>query len=82
MEWTLRLVQTGADGDERCTDVMAIKSSDDLADIADLGLSRSDAKQVLASLQQAIVAGQARDHAVRRPDCRRCLCLMPPTPPR
>ena len=72
VEWTLRLVQTGTDGEERCTDVLTIKSCADFGDIADLGLSRSDAKQVLASVQQAIVAGQARDHAVRRPDCRRC----------
>lgn len=72
MEWTLRLVQAGADGEERCTDVLTIQSGDDLGDIGHLGLSRSEAKQVLASVQQSIVAGQAQGHAVRRPACRRC----------
>jgi hypothetical protein len=32
----------------------------------------ADGKQVLAGLQQEIVAAQARSQSVRRPDCRNC----------
>jgi hypothetical protein len=70
--WIVRLVQIGADGEERCADVMKVDRPDDLADIANLGLTLAEAKRVLAGLQQEIVAAQARSHAVRRPDCRRC----------
>ena len=41
-----------------------------LRDIATLGLTLSEAKQVLAVLQQEIVAAQARAHAVLWPNCR------------
>src|ERR1700733_3395313 len=51
---------------------MGIDRPDDLADIANLGLTLADAKRMLTGLQQEIVAAQARNHAVRRPDCRRC----------
>jgi hypothetical protein len=51
---------------------MGIDRPDDLADIANLGLTLADAKRMLTGLQQEIVAAQARTHAVRRPDCRRC----------
>ena len=51
---------------------MAIERSDDIADIADLGLTLSETKCLLATLQQEIVAAQVRDHAVRRPTCSRC----------
>jgi hypothetical protein len=70
--WIVRLVQIGADGGERCADVMGIDRPDDLADIGNLGLTLAEAKRVLAGLQREIVAAQARSHAVRRPDCRRC----------
>src|SRR3954447_6775834 len=36
------------------------------------GLTLADSKQLLAGLQQAIVAAQARVHAVRRPECHGC----------
>jgi hypothetical protein len=51
---------------------MEINRPDDLGDIADLGLTLAEAKRLLAGLQQEIVAVQARDHAIRRPDCARC----------
>jgi hypothetical protein len=70
--WIVRLVQIGADGEERCADVMKVDRPDDLADIADLGLTLAEATRVVAGLQQEIVAAQARSHAVRLPDCRRC----------
>jgi len=68
----VRLVQIGADGEERFADVMTINRPDDLDDIANLGLTVPDGKQVLAGLQQEIVAAQARSHSVRRPECRSC----------
>ena len=51
---------------------MEISRPDGLGDIAHLGLTLSEAKQLLASVQREIVAAQARDHVVRRPDCPRC----------
>ncbi len=72
MAWIVRLVKTEADGEERCADVMKIDRPDDLADIADLGLTLAEGKLLLAGLQQEIGAAQARSHAVRRPDCRIC----------
>src|SRR3954454_23312276 len=68
----LRLVETGAAGDGRSTDVMEITKLDDFRDIANLGLSLAEAKQVLAALQREAVAAQVRDHALRRPACRSC----------
>ena len=68
----LRLVKTGVEGEGACTDVMEISQTDDLGDIANLGLTLSEAKRLLAGVQQEIVAAQAREHAVRRPDCSRC----------
>src|SRR3954451_6469794 len=35
-------------------------------------MTLAEAKLVLAGVQREIVAAQARDHAVRRPGCRRC----------
>src|SRR5208337_598635 len=49
---------------------MKIDRPDDLADIADLGLTLAEGKLLLAGVQREIVAAQARRHAVRRPDCR------------
>src|SRR4051812_40532989 len=45
---------------------------DDLTDLARLGLTLAEGKRLLAGVQQEIVAAQARVHAVRRPECRRC----------
>ena len=72
MEWTLRLVGTGNDGQSRSFDVMAISRPDDLGDIGNLGLTLAEAKQLLVSVQQEIVAAQANTHAMFRPDCQSC----------
>ena len=68
----LRLVKLGVEGEGPCTDVMEINRPDDLRDIADLGLTLAEAKRLLARVQQEIVATQARDHAVQRPECPHC----------
>ena len=72
MAWILRLVQTGAEGEDPGTDLMEISRPDGLGDIAKLGLTLSEAKQLLANVQREIAAAHARDHVVRRPDCPRC----------
>ena len=72
MAWILRLVKTGAAGEGRTLDVMEINRPDNLSDIADLGLTLDETKQLLAGLQQEIVAARVRDHAARRPTCSRC----------
>src|SRR6201995_1741208 len=72
MGWVSRLVETGIDRPPRVIDVMDIGPFGDLGDIAKLGLTLPEAKQVLARLQQVVVAVQADDHAVRRPDCSSC----------
>jgi hypothetical protein len=69
MTWILRLVKTGTEGEDRGTDPMEIKRPDGLGDIANLGLTLSGTKLLLANVQQEILATQARDHVVRRPDC-------------
>src|ERR1700676_1023694 len=48
---------------------MEINRPDDLRDIATLGLTLSEAKQLLSVLQREIVAAQAGTHAALRPDC-------------
>ena len=70
--WILRLVKTGAEGEGQCTDVLEIIRPDDLGDIADLGLTLTEAKLLLADVQQEIVAAQAKRHAARRPNCQCC----------
>ena len=72
MEWTLRLVGMGIDGQSRSFDVMAISRPDGLGDIANLGLTLAEAKLLLAHVQQQVVAEQANNHAMFRPDCRSC----------
>ncbi|MFL5283484.1 MAG: hypothetical protein ACJ8AW_21435 [Rhodopila sp.] len=72
MAWIVRLVKTGAVGEKQAIDVATITRRDDLVEIANLGLTLAEGKLLLAGLQQQIVAVQARDHAARRPDCRRC----------
>jgi hypothetical protein len=72
MEWTVRLVGTGIDGQCRNFDVMAIRRPDGLGDIANLGLTLAEAKRLLVSVQQEVVAAQAHDHAMFRPDCQSC----------
>jgi len=72
MGWVLRLVGTGVDGQSRSSDVMEISRPDGLDDIANLGLTLAEAKQLLARVQQEIVAAQTDSHATLRPDCRAC----------
>ena len=72
MAWILKLVQTGAEGEDPGTDLTEISRPDGLGNIANLGLTLSEAKQLLANVQRGIAAAQAKDHVVRRPDCPRC----------
>src|SRR3954470_21472289 len=72
MAWIVRLVEACGGGDDRGTDLIEIAKPADLRDIADLGLSLAEAKQVLAAIQREVVTVQARDHAVQRPTCRAC----------
>src|SRR3954471_18034419 len=61
-----------ADGGTRSVALMALGRAGTLRDIAELGLTLPEAKQLLACVQQAVVAVQARDHATLRPDCASC----------
>ena len=56
MAWVLRLVETGIDGPARVIDVTDVRPLGALGDIANLGLTLSEAKQILARLQQAVVS--------------------------
>ena len=69
MRLVLQLVERGADTPGRKVDLLEI---DQPRDIADLGLTLSEVKQLLARVQQAVVAAQARDHASLRPECSSC----------
>src|SRR5436853_6498497 len=51
---------------------MRIARPDDLTDLATLGLTLAEGKQLLAGVQQELVAAQARRAAARRPECRSC----------
>jgi hypothetical protein len=70
--WILRLVEISAMGEGQAQDVMEIDRPGGLGDIAALGLTLSETKQLLAALQREIVAAQVREHATRRPTCSRC----------
>ena len=72
MEWTLRLVGTGMDGQSRSFDVMPISRPDGLDEIANLGLTLAEAKLLLAQVQQQVVAAQAHHHAMFRRHCQSC----------
>ena len=72
MGLALQLVETQADGRTRNFELMEFSRPDDLRDIANLGLTLSEAKQLLARVQQAVVAAQACGHAALRPDCASC----------
>ena len=72
MEWMLRLVGTGIDGQSRKFDVMEISRPDDLGDLANLGLTLAEAKQLLERVRHDVVAAQADNHAMFRPDCQVC----------
>jgi hypothetical protein len=72
MRWVLRLIETGMPSGVSGVDVMEISRPDGASNIADLGLTLSEAKQLLACVQQTIVAAQAGDLAARRPKCSSC----------
>jgi hypothetical protein len=63
MEWVLRLVGTGVDGQSRSFNVMEISRPDGVGDIANLGLTLAEGKLLLAGVQQGVVAAQADSHA-------------------
>jgi hypothetical protein len=65
-------MKTGAEVEDPGTDLMEISRPDGVGDIANLGLTLSEAKQLLANVQREIAAAQARNHVVRRPECPRC----------
>ena len=77
MRWVLRLIAT--EGDARClsTDLIEICRSEGVGDIANLGLTLPEAKQLLASVQRAVVAAQADSHRLQRPGCSACSGKMP-----
>jgi len=72
MGLVLQLVEAGAASRTRSVDVIEIARSSDLRDIANLGLTLPEAKQLVVRVQQEVVAAQARDHAALRPDCSSC----------
>jgi len=72
MVWVLRMFEMETDSPGPGVDVMEIRPTRDLGDIAHLGLTLLEAKQLLPRVQQAVIAAQARRHAVLRPDCSSC----------
>src|SRR3954465_9748210 len=60
MKLVLRLVETGIDGSSRSIDVLEIVGRSDPGDIAALGVTLSQGKQLLALIQQEVVAAQCR----------------------
>jgi hypothetical protein len=72
MGWVLRLVETEGDGPARWIDVIEISRFRDVDDIANLGLSLAEGKLLLARVQQAVAAAQAKSHMAMRPDCSAC----------
>src|SRR5215218_4010669 len=72
MGLVLQLVETRVDGGTRSVELMELGRPGNLRDIAELGLTLPEAKQLLGSVPQAVVAVQARDHATLRPDCASC----------
>ena len=50
MGWVLRLVKTGTKGSVRSVDVLEIVRPSDLGDLADLGLTMTDGRQLLAQV--------------------------------
>ena len=58
VEWILRLAAAGDEG--RCVDIMKIGKPDDLGDIANLGLTLTEAKPLLARAQHEISTAQPR----------------------
>ena len=72
MGLVLQLVETRADGGTRSVELMELGRPGYLRDIADLKLTLPEAKRLLACIQRAVVAVQARNHAMLWPDCSGC----------
>jgi hypothetical protein len=72
MGWILRLVEVETDKPGRDMDVMEIRRSSNITSIAELGLSLAEAKELLARVQQAVVAAQAWNHSATRRNCTAC----------
>ena len=70
MKWILKLAAAGGEGP--WVDVLEISKPDDLGDIANLGLTLAEAKQLLARVQREISIAQATEHSGRRPVCPCC----------
>jgi len=66
------LVETRPAGPERSLDVLELGQLRDLRDIADLGMTSAEARQLLSRVQQAVIAAQSQAHAVHRPTCSSC----------
>jgi hypothetical protein len=60
MRWVLRLIEADMPSGVAGVDVMEISRPDGASNIADLALTLSEAKQLLACVQQAIVAASGR----------------------
>ena len=72
MGWVLGLVETGVETPARITDVRDLPGFGELPEIAKVGLTLADAKQILARLQEEVVATQTADDSVMRPGCPAC----------
>jgi hypothetical protein len=72
MGWVVRLIEMGTDKPARSVDVLEFGQFRDFGNIASLGLTLAEAKQLLYRVQQAVATAQAHDHAVLRPNCSSC----------
>jgi hypothetical protein len=79
MEWMPRLVGMGIDRQSRSFDVMAVSRPEGLGDLAALGLTLAEAKQLVVRVQQDVIAAQTGNQTVllndkiAMPDC---ACLI------
>ena len=72
MRRVLRLITTRDDARCLSTDLIAICRPEGPGDIANLGLTLAEAKQLLARVQRAVVSRQADSHGQLRPCCPAC----------
>jgi hypothetical protein len=72
MGWVLRFVEAEADSLAAGDDVIEVSKRGPICDIAHLGLTLAEAKQLLARVQQVVVAAQAKSYAASRPVCSSC----------
>jgi hypothetical protein len=68
MRWVLGLVGTGIDGAPISVNIMEFDRPDCLEDIASLGLTLAEGKQLLALVQQEVVVAAQRGPTPRRDD--------------